>query len=276
MHDRDLLCSGANMWKKYTSSPAPASRPLTTTQPQKSCTKSLRRQVQRPRPFSTRYQSLSTTTSNQNMASNQNPWQDEYSSTPNQGGSYQSPPPAQAHGVSNHNPYSAYQDQTSSSHNQYAPPDHPPPGHNLGSGHSYQGPSDNEQDPWAQYQSPNFNPHASHGQHASQQHQFRVPPQNSETQRYQGLNDNDYEVPPGLPPRRTNTDLALPQGHDRSHQIEVMQSYEARGIKDEHDQNVEILQREFPKLDGSLIAAIYGDSQSLSATREMLGELDRE
>lgn len=52
-----------------------------------------------------------------------------------------------------------------------------------------------------------------------------------------------------------------------------MQSYEAAGRKDEHDQNVETLQREFPKIDGSLIAAIYGDSQSLSATREMLGEL---
>jgi hypothetical protein len=53
-----------------------------------------------------------------------------------------------------------------------------------------------------------------------------------------------------------------------------MQSYEAAGRKDEHDQNVEMLQREFPKLDGSLIAAIYGDSKSLSATREMLGELE--
>jgi hypothetical protein len=66
----------------------------------------------------------------------------------------------------------------------------------------------------------------------------------------------------------------LPTGQDRSHQIEVMQSYEAAGRKDEHDQNVETLQREFPGIDGSLIAAIYGDSKSLSATREMLGELD--
>ena len=213
------------------------------------------------------------------MASNQNPWQDEYSgSTPHGSGGYQSSPPAQSHGVSNHNPYSAYQDQTSQ--HQYAPPDHPPPGHNLGSGNPYSA-SHNEQDPWAQYQSPDFNPDPqqpprSPGQGGQGNNQFRVPPHSSETQNYQGLNDNNYEVPPGLPPRRTGTDLALPQGQDRSHQIEVMQSYEARGRKDEHDQNVEILQREFPKLDGSLIAAIYGDSQSLSATREMLGELDRE
>lgn len=205
------------------------------------------------------------------MASNTNPWQDEYSSTPHGSSGHQSPPPAQAHGVSNHNPYSAYQDQTS--HNQYAPPDHPPPGHNSRPGHS------NDADPWAQYQSPDFNPNPqqppSNPSNPSG-HQFRVPPHSTETQNFQGLNDNNYEVPPGLPPRRTGTDLALPQGQDRSHQIEVMQSYEARGRKDEHDMNVEILQREFPKIDGSLIAAIYGDSQSLSATREMLGELDRD
>jgi len=68
--------------------------------------------------------------------------------------------------------------------------------------------------------------------------------------------------------------MALPTGQDRSHQIEVMQSYEAAGRKDEDDANVEILQREFPNIDGSLIAAIYGDSKSLSATREMLQALE--
>jgi hypothetical protein len=41
-------------------------------------------------------------------------------------------------------------------------------------------------------------------------------------------------------------------------------------------QNQAILQREFPKMDSSLIAAIYGDSGSLNATREMLQELDSE
>ncbi|KAF1925748.1 uncharacterized protein M421DRAFT_423301 [Didymella exigua CBS 183.55] len=205
------------------------------------------------------------------MASNTNPWQDEYTSTRQGSDGYQSSPSAQAQGVTNHNPYSAYQDQTL--HNQYTPPDQPPSGHNLGQDRS------NDADPWAQYQSPDFNPDPqqppSNPSNPSGR-QFRVPPHNSETQNFQGLNDNNYEVPPGLPPRRTGTDLALPQGQDRSHQIEVMQSYEARGRKDEHDENVEILQREFPKIDGSLIAAIYGDSQSLSATREMLGELDRD
>jgi len=82
-----------------------------------------------------------------------------------------------------------------------------------------------------------------------------------------------YEAPPNLPPRRTGTEIALPQGQDRSHQVEVMQSYEMARPQTEDEQNQAILEREFPKIDGSLIAAIYGDSGSLSATREMLQEL---
>jgi hypothetical protein len=78
---------------------------------------------------------------------------------------------------------------------------------------------------------------------------------------------------PNQPPRRVNTEQALPQGSDRTHQVEVLQSYESAARGDEDDNNVAILQREFPKIDGSLIAAIYGDSKSLSATREMLMEL---
>jgi hypothetical protein len=52
-----------------------------------------------------------------------------------------------------------------------------------------------------------------------------------------------------------------------------MQSYESSRPQTEDEENQQILQREFPKIDGSLIAAIYGDSGSLSATREMLQEL---
>lgn len=86
---------------------------------------------------------------------------------------------------------------------------------------------------------------------------------------------SEYNAPPGLPPRRTGTDIALPQGQDRSHQVEVMQSYEMSRNRPETEaeQDQAALEREFPKLDGSLIAAIYGDSGSLSATREMLQEL---
>jgi hypothetical protein len=91
-----------------------------------------------------------------------------------------------------------------------------------------------------------------------------------------GQHNEQYTPPPGLPPRRTGTtsEQALPQGQDRSHQVEVMQSYEMSRPQTEEEQNQAILEREFPKIDGSLIAAIYGDSGSLSATREMLQELN--
>ncbi|PSN59449.1 hypothetical protein BS50DRAFT_640997 [Corynespora cassiicola Philippines] len=83
--------------------------------------------------------------------------------------------------------------------------------------------------------------------------------------------------PPPQPPRRTGTDAdLLPQGQERAEQIETLQSLEANRPQSEDEKNQEILQREFPKIDSSLIAAIYGDSNSLSATREMLQELSSE
>lgn len=98
---------------------------------------------------------------------------------------------------------------------------------------------------------------------------------NTPSQPSPGQQNEQYAPPPGLPPRRTGTtsEQALPQGQDRSHQVEVMQSYEMSRPPTEEEQNQAILEREFPKIDGSLIAAIYGDSGSLSATREMLQEL---
>lgn len=77
------------------------------------------------------------------------------------------------------------------------------------------------------------------------------------------------------PIRRSDTDL-LPQGQERSEQLEHFQNYEAQAKVDEDTQNQATLEKEFPTIDGSLIAAIYGDSKSLSATREMLQELSSE
>lgn len=210
--------------------------------------------------------------------SNDNPWQDETSPT------HPRDNPYTGSGHPNPNTYSTYQDQPQSrnpyaqdSHHQgqYVPPDHPPPHQQpLSSnppGRYYQGGAENEAG-WGGeggYQVPQPSQQSHAPGHASSPN---YPSQNHAT------NPSSFspssEIPPSLPPRRSATDLALPTGQDRSHQIEVMQSYEAAGRKDEHDANVELLQREFPKIDGSLIAAIYGDSQSLSATREMLGELD--
>ncbi|KAF2475183.1 uncharacterized protein BDR25DRAFT_100581 [Lindgomyces ingoldianus] len=78
---------------------------------------------------------------------------------------------------------------------------------------------------------------------------------------------------PNQPSRRTPADSGLPQGQDRVEQLEALQSYESSNPQSEDDANQATLQREFPNIDGSLIAALYGDSKSLSATREMLMEL---
>jgi hypothetical protein len=84
------------------------------------------------------------------------------------------------------------------------------------------------------------------------------------------------QQPPNYPPTgRSDNDL-LPQGQERTEQMEYFQSYEASAPPNEDDVNQETLRREFPNIDSSLIAALYGDSKSLSATREMLYELTRE
>lgn len=74
--------------------------------------------------------------------------------------------------------------------------------------------------------------------------------------------------------RPSDEDL-LPQGQERSEQMEHFQSFEASAKQTEDDVNQATLQREFPTIDSSLIAALYSDSNSLSATREMLMELTR-
>jgi hypothetical protein len=195
--------------------------------------------------------------------SNDNPWQDETSATGRNEYS--------GSGHPNTNPYSTYQDQTQTQsrdpyaqeghQGQYQPPNHPPPHRQPLSSH----PPD-QQEHYST--SAHDSPWQTEGNTA-----YTVPQSQSHSVQSPSFQSHN-EVPPSLPPRRSATDLALPTGQDRSHQIEVMQSYEAAGRKDEHDRNVEVLQREFPGIDGSLIAAIYGESKSLSATREMLGELD--
>lgn len=66
----------------------------------------------------------------------------------------------------------------------------------------------------------------------------------------------------------------MPQA-ERGEQREAMEQFELShgGHEDQTDRDVATLSQEFPGVDGSLIAALYGDSKSLSATREMLMEL---
>lgn len=82
-----------------------------------------------------------------------------------------------------------------------------------------------------------------------------------------------------MPPQgvsRSDTDELLASQPDRAEQMEHMQAYEANANESVDDKNRAQLEREFPNIDGSLIAAIYGDTKDLSETREMLQELGRQ
>lgn len=84
--------------------------------------------------------------------------------------------------------------------------------------------------------------------------------------------------PPGQAPKRTETFKEsdfVPEG-ERGEQREAMEQFEMSkpGAQSQQDRDVEMLQREYPGLDGSLIAAIHADSGgNMGATREMLQEL---
>jgi len=65
----------------------------------------------------------------------------------------------------------------------------------------------------------------------------------------------------------------MPKGQDRSEQMEYFQSYEMNAKATEDDANQATLQQEFPKIDSSLIAALYSDTKDMGATREALTEL---
>jgi hypothetical protein len=128
-----------------------------------------------------------------------------------------------------------------------------------------------------QNQSSNQNPSNPGANQGYYQPPSNPPPQHQQYQQ-QNLQQQGYQHSNPLgsnPIRHSDTDL-LPQGQERSEQLEHFQNYEAQAKVDEDTQNQAILEKEFPTIDGSLIAAIYGDSKSLSATREMLQELSSE
>lgn len=78
------------------------------------------------------------------------------------------------------------------------------------------------------------------------------------------------------PPQRRDTDDLLASQPDRAEQVEHLQAYEATANQSQEDRDRAQLEKEFPDVDGSLIAALYGDTKDLSATREMLQELGRQ
>ncbi|OAP63176.1 hypothetical protein AYL99_02403 [Fonsecaea erecta] len=76
---------------------------------------------------------------------------------------------------------------------------------------------------------------------------------------------------------RSETEQLLAQQSDRAEQVEHMQQYEANAPQTEDDRIQAQLQREFPNIDSSLIAAIYNERKSqgdLGEVRELLQELN--
>lgn len=68
----------------------------------------------------------------------------------------------------------------------------------------------------------------------------------------------------------------VPQS-ERGEQVEYMQTYENRRAPTTEEMHREELGKQFPKVDGSLIAAIYGDcAGDMSACREMLDALSQD
>ncbi|KXT10879.1 hypothetical protein AC579_8999 [Pseudocercospora musae] len=120
---------------------------------------------------------------------------------------------------------------------------------------------------------PSNNPWANEVSQQPQQYQYQQQQPPPQQQSHEG-----FEPPPGPPPRRTDTfneERFIP-ANERGEQREAMEAFEMNRSKPESqtDKDVAMLQQEFPQIDGSLIAALYGDSQSLSGTREMLVELN--
>ncbi|KAK3065552.1 hypothetical protein LTS18_000029 [Coniosporium uncinatum] len=116
----------------------------------------------------------------------------------------------------------------------------------------------------------------------SNQNYYNPPPgpppgQQQQQQQYAPPGPHQQQHPQGhQTPHRTNTDAFLPQGQERSEQTETMQAYEAAALQNEDDKNQEQLQKEFPNIDSSLIAAIYADTKDVGQTREMMQHLSSE
>jgi uncharacterized repeat protein (TIGR03833 family) len=118
--------------------------------------------------------------------------------------------------------------------------------------------------------------YASYNQTPDQQQNGRPHPQQRQQQhqQYQG----GYSAPQGPPPsqgiRRSDTDQVIAHEGDRAAQVEHMQQYEANAPQSEDDRNQADLQKQFPTIDSSLIAAIYNERKpDMAEIRELLQEL---
>ncbi|EHY51972.1 hypothetical protein HRR83_003466 [Exophiala dermatitidis] len=131
--------------------------------------------------------------------------------------------------------------------------------------------------PWADASSQNT---SNAGQPAQGSRQQSYPPQTqfspySSSQQHSQPQQQSAAHAPSQGVRRTDTDQLLAQQEDRAAQVEHMQQFEANAPQSEGDRIQAQLQKEFPNIDSSLIAAIYNERPgNLPEVREMLQELN--
>jgi uncharacterized repeat protein (TIGR03833 family) len=94
-----------------------------------------------------------------------------------------------------------------------------------------------------------------------------------------GHNQGGFQPPPGPPPsqglHRSDTEQLLAQQQDAGAQVETMQQYESNARQTEDDRAQADLQKQFPNIDSSLIAAIYNERKpNMAEVRELLQELN--
>lgn len=127
-----------------------------------------------------------------------------------------------------------------------------------------------EPSPWGD---PNAPPHSQ--SYSSRPSSANTYPQH---QQQQDLYSQPYHPSPNTPPSQSRSDFEtlVASPHDRAEQVEHMQEYEAHALETQDDRNRAQLEKEFPNVDGSLIAALYGEGRGMAETRELLQELGGE
>ncbi|TKA63894.1 hypothetical protein B0A55_11939 [Friedmanniomyces simplex] len=194
---------------------------------------------------------------------------------------YYQPPPGPHQTFQSNNPYqqseaeqNAWQSQPSTSphgqqqqpyghseHSSYAPPPGPPPQ------------SNDWQDAPPGHQ-PHYEPQQQQQQHSQYPLSGGAQPQQPPQTR--------SEYAPGLPDRQQQQlrrsaefeESDFVPTEERGEQREALEQFEmSKGSESAEDRDIATLQREFPEVDGSLVAALYGDAGSLGGTREVLREL---
>merc|ERR1712230_303505 len=96
----------------------------------------------------------------------------------------------------------------------------------------------------------------------------------SESQYPSQPNQQRQQTAPSQGAQHSDVDQMLAGQGDRAEQVEHMQQYEANAPQSEADRIQAQLQKEFPNIDSSLIAALYSERPgSLGELREILQEL---